>query len=81
MPRACERFEPNIISGFREVKTNSLLLRITDQQLRHFRHQWGVRKVGKRQFPTSVRIPCRNFYFQMHFNSWLLVAKTLSMKI
>ena len=39
-------------SSFEEIlKTNSLLLRITAQQLRHFPHQWGVRKGGKRQFP------------------------------
>ena len=61
MLHACERFELHTFSSFREITTNSLLPRIIDQQLRHFRHQWGVRKVGKRQFPTSVRSPCRNF--------------------
>ena len=53
MLHACERFELHILSSFNEIKTNSLLPRITDQQLRHFRHQWGVRKVGKR-FPAAT---------------------------
>ena len=35
------------LSSFREIKTTSLLLRIVDQQLSHFRHPWGVRKVRK----------------------------------
>ena len=61
MLHACGRFELHTFSSFREIRTNGLLPRITDQQLRHFRHQWGVRKVRKRQFLTSVRIPCRNF--------------------
>ena len=61
MLHACERFELYTFSSFREIKTNSLLPRITDQQLRHFRNKWGVRKVGEQLFPTSVRIPCRNF--------------------
>ena len=60
MLHACEGFELHAFSNFRQVKANSLLPRITDQQLRHFRHQWGVRKDGKRQFPTSVRILCCN---------------------
>ena len=50
MLHGCERFELHTFSSFRETKTNILLPRITDQQLRHFRHQWGVQKVGKRQF-------------------------------
>ena len=61
MLHACEKFELHNFSSFRETKTNSLLPRITDQQLRHFRHQWGVRKVGKQQFPTSVKIPYPKF--------------------
>ena len=55
MLHACERFELYTFSGFREIKTNSLP-GFTDQQLHQFLHEWGVRKVGKRQFPTSVRI-------------------------
>ena len=50
MLHGCERFEFDTFSNFRETKTNSLLPRITDQQLRDFRHRWGARKVGKRQF-------------------------------
>ena len=61
MLHACERFELHTLRSFREIGTNSLLPRITYQQLRHFRHQWGVRKVGKRQIPTFVRIPCPKF--------------------
>ena len=38
MLHACERFELHTFSSFREIKTNSLLPRITDQQLRHFRN-------------------------------------------
>ena len=38
----CERFELHTFSSFAEIKTNSLLPRITDQQLRQFRHQWGI---------------------------------------
>ena len=56
MLHACERFELYTFSSFREIKTNSLLPRFTDQQLSHFSHQWGVPKVVKRQFPTFVRI-------------------------
>ena len=61
MQHTCERFELHTFSSFKQIETNSLLPRITDQQLRHFRHQWGVRKVGKRQFPISVRILCPSF--------------------
>ena len=43
----CKRFELYTFISVREIKTNSLLPKITDQQLHHFRHQWGVRKVGK----------------------------------
>ena len=61
MLHASERSELHTVSCFREIKTNSLLPKITDQQLRHLRQQWGFRKVRKRQFPTSVSIPCRIF--------------------
>ena len=61
MLHACEKCKIHTFSSFREIKTNSLLPRIAGQQLRHFRHQRGVQKVGKRQFPTSVRIPCLSF--------------------
>ena len=61
MVHACKRYKLHTFSSFREIKTNSLLPKIIDQQLRHLRHQWGLREAGKRQFPTSVRIPCRNF--------------------
>ena len=54
---ACKRSELHNFSSFRGIKTNTLLTRITYQQLYHFRHQWGVRKVGKRQFPTFVGFP------------------------
>ena len=47
MLHACERFELHTFSSLREIITNGLLPRITDQQLRHFRQQWGVQKVGK----------------------------------
>ena len=47
MLHACERFELHTFGRFREIKTNSLLPRTTDQKLRHFQHQWGVRKVRK----------------------------------
>ena len=46
MLHACKRFELHTFSSFREIKKTSLLPRITNQQLRHFRHQWGVRNVG-----------------------------------
>ena len=36
MLHACKRFELHTFNSFREMKTNSLLPRITDQQLRHF---------------------------------------------
>ena len=42
MLHGCKRFELNTLSSFRKVKTNDLLPRIADQQLSHFRHQWGV---------------------------------------
>ena len=64
MLHACERFELHTFSSFREIKTNNLVPGITDEQLDSFRHQWGVRKVGKRQFGSSVGIPCRNVRLQ-----------------
>ena len=47
MLHACRRFELHTFSGFREIKTNSLLPRITDQQLRHLRHKLGAQKARK----------------------------------
>ena len=61
MLHACKKSELHTFSSFREINTNSLLPKITDQQLCHLWHQWGIQKVRKRQFPTSVRIPCHNF--------------------
>ena len=60
MLHACKRFELHTFCSFREIKTKTLLPGITDQQLRHFRHQW---RVGKRQFPTSVLQRETPFYF------------------
>ena len=54
MLHACQSFELYTFSSFREIRTNRLLSRITDQQLHHFWHQCGVQKVKKRQFPTEV---------------------------
>ena len=61
MLHACKKSELHTFSSFREINTNSLLPKITDQQLSHLWHQWGIQKVRKRQFPTSVRIPSHNF--------------------
>ena len=60
MLHACKKAELHTFSSFREINTNSLLPKITDRQLCHLWHQWGIQKVGKRQFATSVRIPCGN---------------------
>ena len=61
MLHAFKGSELHTFGSFKEIKTNSLLLKTNDQQVRHLRHQLEVRKAGKQQFPTSVRIPCRNF--------------------
>ena len=55
MLHACGRFELHTFSSFREIETNSLLPRIADQQLRHFRHQWGSSKSRKTTISDSLK--------------------------
>ena len=61
MLHACQKSELHTFGSFREIKTNSLLPRIADQSYVIFGTNEEVRKVGERQFQTSVRIPCLNF--------------------
>ena len=61
MLHTCKKSELHTLSSFREINTNGLLPKITDQQFCHLWHQWGIQKVRKQQFPTSLRIPCHNF--------------------
>ena len=56
------KFELHIFCSLGKIRKNSNSPRISDQQLRHFWHYWGVRKVGKRHFPTVLRI--RLFVFK-----------------
>ena len=53
----CVKFELHIFCSLGKIRTNSISPKISDQQLRHFRHYWGDRKVEKRPFPTALRTP------------------------
>ena len=50
------KFELKIFGSLGKIRTNSISPRISGQQLRHFRHYWGVQNVGKRHFPAGLRI-------------------------
>ena len=61
MLQACKRFELHTFSSFKEIRTNSLLPRMTDQQLRHFQLEKSENNNFRllRRFPI-VNLDCNN---------------------
>ena len=53
----CIKFELYIFCNLGKITTNNISPRISDKQLNHFRQQWRVWIVEKKQhFPTGLRI-------------------------